>query len=118
MTKQDEKQAESWGRKVGAFLSGLFADKKNWLIAFMLLGFGADKANGFMQPKEEYWDEKSISQVIAKAIQDELSRPGSKMDRLAASMDALIKAQNPAIRLAILEELARFDRRASNRREP
>jgi hypothetical protein len=116
MTSKDEKQAESWGRKVGAFLSGLFADKKSLLIGAMLLGFGADKGMAYFEPKETYWDEKEITQVIAKAIQEELSRPGSKMDRLAASMDALIKAQSPAVRLAIFEELARYDRRAANPR--
>lgn len=120
MTRLEERQAEGWGRKVGAFLSGLFADKKNWLIAFMLLGFGADKASGFIEPKETYWNEKDIAEIIQRSIQDELNRPGGKMDRVAFLLDALVKTQDKEARLAIYEDLARYDRRASNpnRREP
>lgn len=118
MTKAEEKEAESLGRKVGAFLAGLFSDKRNLLIAVLALGMGADKLNSFISPKETYWDEKDIQNIISQSIEREFAKKGGKIDRLAASIDALIKAQDPRVRLRILDDLQAYDRRTSNKGEP
>lgn len=117
MTSKDEKEAEHWGKRVGAFVSGLFASKERLLIAVLVAGFGIDKGRAYFEPKETYWDEKDIAGIIQRSIQDELNKPGGKLDRLAVTMDALVKTQGKEARLAIYEELARYDRRATTRRE-
>ena len=116
MTKSEDKEAESMGRKVGAFLSGLFASKERLLIAVLVAGFGIDKGRAYFEPKETYWDEKDIAQIIQKSIQEEFNKPGGKLDRMSVLMDALVKTQSKEARLAIYEELARYDRRATNPR--
>lgn len=89
------------------YLFSLLKDPKNIALAALLAGLVYDKGGSLFQPKEEYWDEKSIQATVSAAVNKAIDK---RMGKFEAGWDAFVSKAPKDTQLAVFKAQREYEK--------